>query len=159
MSSEEGERSVELRPLEGIVQPLDVSAPGTSSVDERLGRLPRAAVIDNPDLRRDGSQPGREDVDVACVESGRRQPCLRLGRLESVGDRVTEREVVAPRRGRNRSYSPAERNRHEPGADGANNDRLSHSPSHRRVTRVYGLGKRTDLTGQLSNLSDDLKEL
>src|SRR2546423_5937304 len=108
MSSEEGERSVELSPLEGIVQPLYVSAPGTSSVDERLGRLARAAVIYDPDLRRDGSQSSREDVDVACVEAGRRQPCFRLGRLESVGDRVTEREVVALRRRRNRSYSPAE---------------------------------------------------
>src|SRR5438094_9383608 len=98
MSSEEGERSVELRPLEGIVQPPYVSTPGTSSVDERLGRLARAAVVDNPDLRRDRSQPSREDVDVARVEPGRRQPGARLGRLEAVGDRVAEREVIGPRR-------------------------------------------------------------
>src|SRR6059058_601323 len=116
MSSEKGERSVELRPLERIVQPLYVPAPGTSSVDERLGRLARAAVVDNPDLRRNGSQPGSEDIDVACVEPGRRQPCFRLGRLESVGDRVTEREVVVLRR-RKRSHSPAERDRNEPGRD------------------------------------------
>jgi len=64
VSPQEGERSVELRPLEGIVQPLDVSAPGTSSLDERLGRLARAAVVDDPELRRNGSQSGSEDVDA-----------------------------------------------------------------------------------------------
>src|SRR6266542_1308345 len=48
VSPQEGERSLELRPFVGIVQPPYVSAPGTSSVDERLGRLARAGVVDDP---------------------------------------------------------------------------------------------------------------
>ena len=94
MGSEEGKRGGELSAAECIVELPLFGEPGTATGDERLGRLARAAVIDDSDLRRQGSQSRREDIDVAGVEPGRRQAGARLGGLEPVSDRVAERKVV-----------------------------------------------------------------
>ena len=52
MGSEEGKRSGELRAAEGIVELPLLGEPGTATGDERLGRLARAAVVDDSNPRR-----------------------------------------------------------------------------------------------------------
>ena len=70
----------------------------TAALGERHGRLTGTAVVDDLDLRGELPQTRGEDVDVAGVERRRPRPGVRLRRLEAVGDRVPERQVVALRR-------------------------------------------------------------
>jgi hypothetical protein len=88
---------VELAPGEIIVQLLSNCRPQTWACDERCRRFARTAVVDSRDAGLDLTQPYAEIINVSSVERRGRQTSADLRRLVSIGDGVTQRQIVTLR--------------------------------------------------------------